>query len=152
MNDFQTPEDPNGLPAYLNDTPQKTLSVKEIVAADLAKNHPNEQLDVDGAYRLLAAQNKAGAKLYRANNTIFITNKLDAHNVEFHTINGESGQQLREHVILYMTQLKSEGFKSAVTYYDNPKITALWQQSKLNVDITKVDQGQDRTFKAKVRL
>lgn len=152
MNNFQTPEDAGGLTDYLKPKPKGDMSVKDIVAADLAKNHSHEQLDVDAAYKILAAQIQSGAKLYRSNNTIFITKKIGHDAIEFHTINGESGRQLMENVILYLTQLKAEGINSAVTYYDNPKITSLWQQSKLNVDITKVNQGQDRTFEAKVRL
>jgi len=137
---------------YAIPRPKGGMSLREIVAADNAKNYAGEDVSVDAAYSKLQELVQSGEKLYRAGNTVFVTKKVSPTAIEFHTVNGEPGSRLVKNVQDYMGQLSAKGITDVVTYYDNPKINDLWPLTKLNATVTKVNQGQDRTFEAKVSL
>jgi hypothetical protein len=71
--------------------------------------------------------------------------------VEFHTSNAGSGRDLTKAVTVFLRQV-SEHASYAFTCYDNAQISELFQYTPFAVEITRVDEGVDRTFKAVVDL
>ena len=126
-------------------------TVQEILAADLSKNYSNKSFTTKQYYDGMMESLKGSFKLYREDNTLFITHDVD-DGVEFHAMNGEKSEQLIKNCNAFFDKMSEKGYKYAVTYYDNPKITTLLVHSKYPYESEKIDDGEYRTYKFLVRL
>ena len=126
-------------------------TVQEILAADLDKNYPKKPIDAKQYYNGVIKSLKGKHKLYREDNTLFLTHEVDG-GIEFHAINGEKAENLIKNCNAFFDKMSKKGYKFAVTYYDNPKITTLLVHSKYPYESEKIDDGEYRTYKFLVRL
>ena len=126
-------------------------TVQEILAADLSKNYSNKSFTAEQYYEGMMESLKGNFKLCREDNTLFITHDVD-DGIEFHAMNGEKAEQLIKNCNAFFDKMSEKGYKYAVTYYDNPKITTLLVHSKYPYESEKIDDGEYRTYKFLVRL
>ena len=128
------------------------MSLREILRKDLAKNYQGSGLDLADAAFSFQARIDDGETPYRSGNTLFMTKEIEDEGVEWHTINPEHSAQLVKNATGYFLMLREKGYLYAMTYYDNPKINDLITQTIFPVEIQKVNEGQDRTYRSVVRL
>jgi hypothetical protein len=128
------------------------MTIKEILAADLAKNYKGESASVDEYYKGFKAMVDSGTKMYRVGNTIYMVDSVDNDTIEWHTTNAERSDALLVNTNKFLKRLKADGVKTAFTYYDNPKINALVEQFDFPTEINKVNEGKYKTYKAEVSL
>lgn len=126
-------------------------TVQEILTADLGKNYPNKALTAQQYYDGLMDALRGKYKLYREDNTLFLTHDVD-DGVEFHAMNADRADFLVKNCNAFFDKMSEKGYKYAVTYYDNPKITTLLVHSKYPYESEKIDDGEYRTYKFLVRL
>jgi hypothetical protein len=126
-------------------------TVREIVTADLEKNYPKKPINAQQYYDGLIHALKGKHRLYREDNTLFLTHDVD-NGVEFHAMNGDKADNLVKNCNAFFDKMSEKGYNYAVTYYDNPKITTLLVHSKYPYESKKIDDGEYRTYKFLVRL
>lgn len=122
-----------------------------IIDADLANNYVGRDYDprtVRAAFDLYKAR---GGQFRASEQTIIFYKTQDAKTVEFHTMNAGTGVELAEFVVTFLRDMAAE-FAQAVTYFDNEKITQLLKYSPCRVELDRIDEGEDRTFRAKFYL
>ncbi len=122
----------------------------EILEIDSKRNSQGE--DAQGLVRLINIfKAKYGASIIREGDTLILYHETDKNNVEFHCFNADTAENLAKNVLRFFDTLKKNGYKTAETPYDNPKITKLFQQSiePKNLNITK---GKYHDYIAKVIL
>ena len=128
------------------------MTIKEILAADLAKNYKGENASVDEYYKGFKGMVDSGTKMYRVGNTIYMVDSAGKDTIEWHTTNAERSDALLVNTNKFLKRLKADGVKTAFTYYDNPKINAIVEQFDFPTEINKVNEGKYRTYKAEVSL
>ena len=126
------------------------MTIREILAADLAKNYKGENATVDEYYDGIKKLIETGTTLERVGNTLFICTPISKSEVEFHSCNAENKQKLMENGNIFLSKLFQNGCKKAVTYYDDPRSTILLDGFGFPYKIEKVDQGKNATYKAEV--
>ena len=128
------------------------MTIKEILAADLAKNYKGENASVDEYYKGFKGMVDSGTKMYRVGNTIYMVDSAGKDTIEWHTTNAERSDALLVNTNKFLKRLKADGVKTALTYYDNSKINAIVEQFDFPTEINKVNEGKYRTYKAEVSL
>ena len=126
------------------------MSVKEILAVDLAKNYKDENVTADEYYDGIKRLVEKGTTLEQIGNTLFISTPTGENEVEFHSCNAENKQKLMENGNVFLRKLFQGGCKKAVTYYDDPRSTTLLDGFGFPYKVEKVDQGKHATYKAEV--
>ena len=123
------------------------MSPKEIVAADVQKNHKGTPLELH--LKSLGHHIADGNQIVRQNNTLFLYETKARGVVEFHTYNADDGKQLAENTKKFFRMLNKVGAKQVFTTYKNPKISELFKllEPEFKAIITK-----DSQFTAKVNL
>ena len=129
------------------------MSVKEILAVDLAKNYKDENVDVDEYYSGLnnLVQN-GGNSVQQYGNTLYICTPITSEEMEFHCANADSKSKFIENGREFLKGLKDSGYKIAFTTYDDPRCEDFVVGFGLPYTITKIDQGKHATYKAEMRL
>jgi hypothetical protein len=129
-------------------------TMHEVLAMDLKKNYPEGWMDEDEYvsefYKLTEK-----FEIFRHGDTIFMVEHLPNNECEWHTKNAARGYDLADNFIFFLEELKSLGFKKATTYFDNEKIFGVTNLPKLadyGLIVTRVDNGQFRTWKLEVAL
>ena len=124
------------------------MTPKEIVTADVQKNHQGTSLDLH--FRSVSRHMADGNQIVRQNNTLFLYETKSKGVIEFHTYNADDGKKLAENTKQFFRMLKKVGAKQVFTTYDNPKISELFKllEPEFRAKITK-DSSQ---FTAKVNL
>ena len=130
----------------------KKMTIREILDADLAKNYKGDNFDAEQNYKGFKLLIEQGAKMYRVGNTIYMVDPVGKDTIEWHTSNAERSDALLANTNKFLKRLKADGVKTAFTYYDNQKINALVEQFDFPTEITKVNEGKYKTFKAEVSL
>jgi hypothetical protein len=130
----------------------EALTIKDICIADREKNYSDNELDGLSVYNALPKIMSLGTKMYRAGDTLWLTDDLPEGGVEFHTSNTENGAGLIKNILLFFGLLKSKGYLYAVTHYDFPQINHLFSKTDLKVQIDEINEGKYRTYRAKVSL
>ena len=128
------------------------MTIKEILAADLAKNYKGKSATVDEYYNGLKTSIASGTKIYRVGNTLYMVDSIGKEVIEWHTINGERADTLLVNTNKFLKKLQAKGVKKAITYYDNPKINALVQKFDFPTKLIDANEGEYKTFKAEVSL
>ena len=126
------------------------MTIKEILAADLAKNYQGQEDKLDGYY--------AGAMIFEANgqikrigNSLFTVIPKDDV-VEWHPANAEHWTRFASNVHEFLDCMSKEGFKKAETYFDNLKLMNIYKWLGIPYTVEKIDDGICRTYRAEVVL
>jgi len=109
-------------------------------------------MTVDAYFDGLINAPKTGNFVVRQGDTLILTKKIEKNGVEFHCINGERAKDLIVNMQKYFDDLKDNQFDFAVTYYDNPKIIALFEHQPYSYETKKIDDGLFRTYETIVRF
>lgn len=118
-----------------------------IIDADVARNYAGrgyEAAVVRSGFDLYIAH---GGTFRASDKAIIIYQGVGDNTIEFHTMNAGTGTDLAEFVVAFLRDMAATN-EIAVTYYDNEKISALLKFSPVRVDLDRVDEGVDRTFRA----
>lgn len=123
------------------------MSPKEIVAADIQKNHQNKSMDWH--IKRISDTIASGGQVVQQNKTLFLFKSTTRGEVQFHTYNADPGPQLAENTRKFFRMLKKAGARQVYTVYDSPKISQLFGllEPEFKAKITK-----DKMYKAKVNL
>lgn len=109
-------------------------------------------MTVDAYFDGLMNAPKTGNFVVRQGDTLILTKKIEKNGIEFHCINGERAKDLVSNVQKYLDDLKENGYDYAVTFYDNPRISELFQQQPYPFEVKKIDDGLFRTYETIVRF
>ena len=115
--------------------------IRQILTEDLAKNYGGFAMTVDAYFDGLMNAPKTGNFVVRQGDTLILTKKIEKNGIEFHCINGERAKDLVSNVQKYLDDLKEHGYDYAVTFYDNPRISELFQQQPYPFEVKKIDDG-----------
>jgi len=127
-------------------------AIRQILSEDLAKNYRGFTMTVDAYFDGLINAPKTGNFVVRQGDTLILTKKIEKNGVEFHCINGERAKDLIVNMQKYFDDLKDNQYNFAVTYYDNPKIIALFEHQPYSFKTKKIDDGLFRTYETIVRF
>lgn len=128
------------------------MTLDEILEIDAQRNH--EPGTEAGHLRALIneqlRENKA--EIVQSGNTLIVFSNSDGDaDVEYHCFNADTPPNLAANVMKFFELAKKLGYKTATTPYENPKVSALFNQiiaQKYKVDIKSVDGH----YEAKVSL
>ena len=120
------------------------FDLRRIVDADFAKNHNGRSYDCAFAHNVFRKYIDTGLPSVNTESVLIIYNDR-AGVIEFHCVNGGSGEDLTTAINDFLTQC-SRDYDRAVTYYDNPRINELVRFSKYPATIAQIDGGEDRTY------
>jgi hypothetical protein len=126
--------------------------IKEILAADLAKNYKNESTTVDEYYNGLQDLIKSGTKLNKIGATLFIYKYIGDTVIEFHSANAETKEKLIRNCSEFLKNMSNQNIKKAVTFFDNPKSINLLEGFGFPFTTEIVNKGKYATYKAEVSL
>ena len=126
--------------------------IRQILTEDLAKNYGGFAMTVDAYGDGLMNAPKTGNFVVRQGDTLILTKKIEKNGIEFHCINGERAKDLVSNVQKYLDDLREHGYDYAVTFYDNPRISGLFQQQPYPFEVKKIDDGLFRTYETIVRF
>lgn len=90
-------------------------------------------------------------KLVREGDTLIVYEKIGDSHAEFHCFNADTAENLVKNVSNFYNVLRKEGFKTAETDYNNPKINDLIVRTTLPENVT-IGEGVHHTYLAKVVL
>ena len=127
-------------------------AIRQILSEDLAKNYRGFTMTVDAYFDGLINSPKTGNFVVLHGDTLILTKKIEKNGVEFHCINGERAKDLIVNMQKYFDDLKDNQYNFAVTYYDNPKIIALFEHQPYSFKTKKIDDGLFRTYETIVRF
>jgi hypothetical protein len=127
------------------------MTPDEILEVDAKRNYPPGT--TAGNLRALINEEARNRSAIVQQGDTLITFKTAGgdENVEFHTFNAETAENLGKNVLKFFEMVKKMGYKTASTSYENPKISAIFEKiiakkHKVNID------KQDGQYIAKVRL
>ena len=126
--------------------------IRQILTEDLAKNYGGFAMTVDAYFDGLMNAPQTGNFVVRQGDTLILTKKIEKNGIEFHCINGERAKDLVSNVQKYLDDLKEHGYDYAVTFYDNPRISELFEQQPHPFEVKKIDDGLFRTYETIVRF
>lgn len=111
------------------------MTPEEIIAYDL-KNNTKSKEPLEKVIAGLNQAMKQGVKVMRQGNTLMMFKKKTNDVVEFHTFNAAHTEELITNIKKLMQLFKKLGFKKAVTTYDKPEITKLFEANKGSYPVT----------------
>lgn len=126
------------------------MTIKEILAIDLAKNYPGQEDKLDGYYAGAMIFESKGQIRHIGNSLFTVIPKDDV--VEWHPANADHWTKFASNVREFLGGMSKEGFKKAETYFDNLKLMNIYKWLGVSHTIEKIDGGQYRTYRAEVVL
>lgn len=132
-------------------TPQQPtkMTPDQILEIDAKRNHP-EGLTAGNLKALINKDLEKGGAIVQQGNVLIVFRAISEGVVETHSFNADTPQNLLEANKDLWRKLKSSGFKTVRTEYQNPKINELLQSAmnEFDISITKSNDG----FIMEVRL
>jgi hypothetical protein len=129
------------------------MTVKEILAVDLAKNYKGENVTVDEYYAGLNKLSEGGKDFVaQVGNTLYICTPITPEEMEFHCANADSKTNFIKNGKQFLDALQNKNYKVAFTTYDDPRCEDFVVGFGFPYTITKIDQGKHATYKAEMRL
>ena len=121
-----------------------------ILEIDAVRN--SQGVDADKLREIIedAIQNK-NASVVREGDTLILYLEIRDGHADFHCFNADTADNLVENVSNFYNVLREEGFKTAETSYDNPKINSLIVRTT-NPENVKISQGRFHNYLAEVIL
>ena len=126
------------------------MTIKEILAADLAKNYQGQEDTLDGYYAGAMIFESRGQIKQIGNSLFTVIPKDDV--VEWHPANADHWTKFASNVREFLDCMSKEGFKKAETYFDNLKLMNIYKWLGVSYTVEKIDDGQCRTYRAEVVL
>jgi hypothetical protein len=126
------------------------MTIKEILAADLAKNYQGQEDKLDGYYAGAMIFESRGQIKQIGNSLFTVIPKDDV--VEWHPANADHWTKFASNVREFLDCMSKEGFKKAETYFDNLKLMNIYKWLGVSYTVEKIDDGQCRTYRAEVVL
>ena len=117
----------------------------EIFKADFENNHQNREYSYEEGLQMFIKYIADGHPYINLDKVIIATSTKDDV-CTFHCINGGSGKDLTEAVNKFLGMVKAEKILRAVTYYDNVRINKIVHFVEFPFQITKINDGIDRTY------
>jgi hypothetical protein len=121
-----------------------------ILEIDAVRN--SQGVDADKLREIIedAIQNK-NASVVREGDTLILYLEIRDGHADFHCFNADTADNLVKNVSNFYNVLREEGFETAETSYDNPKINSLIIKTT-NPENVKISQGQFHNYLAEVIL
>lgn len=117
-----------------------------IIEADYLKNHQGREYSCAQAKELVGKWLAMKGFLFCADGVMFIGEPgAEEGTFEFHSFNGGTGQSITAGINLLLESLAPH-YTSAITFYDNPRVSGLAKFVAFPSTVTRIDEGQDRTF------
>lgn len=117
-----------------------------IIEADYLKNHQGREYSCAQVKSIMDKWVAMGKFLFCAKGVFFMGEEgEDPDTFEFHSCNGGEGRDLTEGINRLLESLAPH-YQLAVTFYDNPRVSELARFIKYPSTVTRIDEGQDRTF------
>jgi hypothetical protein len=126
------------------------MTIKEILAADLAKNYQGQEDKLDGYYAGAMIFESRGQIKQIGNSLFTVIPKDDV--VEWHPANADHWIKFASNVREFLDCMSKEGFKKAETYFDNLKLMNIYKWLGVPYTVEKIDDGICRTYRAEVVL
>ena len=126
------------------------MTVKEILAIDLAKNYPGQEDKLDGYYAGAMIFESKGQIKQIGNSLFTIIPKDDV--VEWHPANAEHWTKFASNLREFLDCMSKEGFKKAETYFDNLKLMNIYKWLEVPYTVEKIEGGKHCTYRAEVVL
>ena len=123
------------------------MDYKDIIDNDYEKNHKGRSYSKEFVHDNFNKFIMNGGKIFKHEKSMFILRPWNDAVVEFHSINGGNSNDLLNGVNDLLKNLSNK-FQFAVTYYDNPHVNNLIPKSNFPAKVSKIDQGEDKTFEA----
>lgn len=118
--------------------------ILRILTTDYSRNHAGREYSCAWVIEVMEKWIAGGGYLYCAPNVMFI-GEAEGDTFEFHSVNGGGGRDITEGINLLLASLAPH-YQFAITFYDNPKINDLAKFINFPTTVTRIDEGQDRTF------
>ena len=129
------------------------MTIKEILAVDLAKNYKDENVTVDEYYSGLNKLVENGKNsIEQFGNTLYICTPITSEEMEFHCSNADSKSKFIENGKEFLNDLQNKNYKIAFTTYDDPRCEDFVVGFGFPYTIKKIDHGKHATYKAEMRL
>lgn len=127
------------------------MEALDIVKVDCIKNYPGCDNDPWEVIKNFEVNSGNGHAFFKFEKVIISYEAVGPEAVEFHCANGGNSRDLVAAVSEALTRF-SEQYSTAVTFYDNPRITELLHLQPYASQCTRIDGGHTRTFKAEFNL
>ena len=127
-------------------------NLKDILAADLAKNYRNENVSVDEYFAGFKKLIDSGTNLNQVGNTLFVYKKVCDDAIEFHAANAENARMLIRNCKDFLQNIANQNIHKAITFFDNPKLKVIFDGMGFPYVTEKVNQGKYATYKTEVSL
>ena len=123
------------------------MTPDEILEIDAKRNHePGTQAGHLRAIINEQIQEHKGHVIQQGNTLIVFSNSDGDADVEYHCFNADTPPNLAANVMKFFEMAKKLGYKTATTPYENPKVSALFNQiiaKQYKVDIKRKDGGYE---------
>ena len=125
------------------------MTPEEILEVDVKRNQPFG-VKVGNLIAQINDHLRNGGNLVCDGNVLIVYSAKEPGNIEYHTFNADTPENLYKAVRKFMLMLKKAGAETAFTTYENEKINKLFELGKkeFDIDITK----NDGVFTSVVRL
>lgn len=123
----------------------------EVVAIGCTKNYPGKNYDPLVVAKNFLVNLASGSKHFQYGSVIVSYEDKGNGLVEFHCINAGGADDLVGAARSSLLEL-AKSYEKAVTFYDNPKINSIAINTGVPVFISRIDDGEYRTFMAEFNL
>jgi hypothetical protein len=117
----------------------------EIITRDIDNNYQGRGIDVEKFIQTFEQYKAIDGSYFKAEKVIITKKDVGGEVVEIHCMNGGNGRDLTEAMTSLFASL-SDSFSRAVTFFDNERLLALTKHSIFPTTLTKIDDGEDRTY------
>jgi hypothetical protein len=125
--------------------------LEQIICKDYQKNHQGREYTVDTVLKVWQNLESVDYRARRYGAVAIVHKPYNEDTVEFHCTNSGTALDLVCAVNEFNKEM-SVSYTYSITFYDNPKINELLQQSLCPSEFTRVDRGIDETYEAKFWL
>jgi hypothetical protein len=122
-----------------------SAQMHQIIADDYQKNHAGRGYSAEEAQKAFDAYVELGGEYMNFDKVLITYEPREDGVLEFHCINSGNAKELISAVNQFLSAAKSVSTLAA-TYYDNPKINELAVGINFPTNVSKIDQGEDRTY------
>lgn len=123
------------------------MTPNEILKIDLERNQP-DYMTLPKVIGFINKTISQGGKLVRQGDTLMLFRNIGNATVEFHSFSADSPSDYLKNMAKFADMLKRLGFETAVTQYQNPKLSGMFKAAGFEASITQTPDG----YQAEVRL
>ena len=123
------------------------MTPEEILAIDLKRNQP-DYMTFQKSIGFINKTLKEGGKILRQGDTLMLFRNIGNNTVMFHSFSADKPANYLKNMAMFADMLKKMGFETAVTTYQNPKLSSMFKAAGFDATVIKTDDG----YQAEVRL